>query len=156
MGMRFREFLLQEDYADFKQVVTSSFPDCTPTRTNDIVPVPTNSVVCKLAGRRIEVKYYPTYAQLPGKEVVHIQFFGRPMGAEASNKDQPYFTAQALMSGTVEGMHRFIEFARQCKARGWAITYISEGKRLDVYAKAMERAGMRPINKRDNWEAIWV
>jgi hypothetical protein len=79
----------------------------------------------------------------PNTRLVEISFTwtggGRP--GEISNKNSEFTTATTLQKGTIDGVHKFVQFATKLKEYKVNIGFFTAGKREQVYDRALKRAG---------------
>lgn len=66
-------------------------------------------------------------------------------------------TARRLQPGTMETIRKFKEFATELKKHGIGIKYRTRGRRIDLYKKVLQQAGMSgtelgPIQHASGWE----
>ncbi len=98
------------------------------------------SAECKFKNRSIELTYRPQ------DRVVGISFFFLELPPGGAS-DDVFTTGRELQPGTLEGIRKFEEFAKELKKRGIGIEYETEGsRREELYKKVLQKAGFSAIN----------
>jgi hypothetical protein len=92
---------------------------------------------CRFQNRLLEF-YYSSQTNS-----VEISFYWRASPKEVSNKNSEFTTGTQLQPGTVEAMHKLIEFARKLKEYKVNIKFFTEGRRAIIYDKALAIAGYK-------------
>ncbi len=119
--------LLEFDHKELLEIATRIFGNCDEFYTD---------VNCVFRNRDIELTYYPH------EKLVGVMFhFLEPPARFSEDPDFP--TGRELQPGTMEAIKKFGELAKELKKHNIGITYRTEGRRIDLYKKVMEKAGLR-------------
>jgi len=95
------------------------------------------NITCTFGNRYVAFSYYPH------KSLINVSFnFLEQPEHRSLTEPTGFATARELQPGTMTAIRKFEEFARELKKRGIGITYITGGRRLGLYKRVLEKAGM--------------
>jgi hypothetical protein len=116
---------------DFYKIVKNSWGSCQHHEHPD------NSVVaCDYENRHLIFNY------IPSVQTVGIAFGWNKSPQTSSKEPTTLFAAGTeLQSGTIEGMHKFVDLAKIFKLHGLKISFMTSGRREKLYDIALTRAG---------------
>ena len=125
--MNFYKLLEEMTKDDILDLATRIFGDCKKR----------HNITCQFENRYIAFSYYPSRSLIS----VAFNFLEEP---ERPSLTEPtsFTTARELQPGTMTAIRKFEEFASELKKRGVGITYITGGRRLNLYKRVMEKVGM--------------
>ncbi len=105
---------------------------------------------CKFKNREISFTYHP-HAQIVS---ISFDFLEDP---EEFGKPEAFYSARRLQAGTIEGISKVREFAKELKSHGIGIAYTTEGRRREkLYARIMKQAGFKkPDDPSGEWHWEW-
>lgn len=96
-----------------------------------------DELTCRFKNRRIEFVYDPE------EGLVEVSFFFDQDEPTGGISPDVFTTGRELQSGTMEGIQKFVEFARELRKHDIGIKYETEGRRReDLYKRVMQKAGM--------------
>ncbi len=139
--MNFKEYFTGDDLV---ALATRIFGNCDHISDDD---PDYEEVHCKFKNRDIEFVYEPE------NNLVDISFFWIEQPADPRGVEGVISQAGKVQAGTMEGIRKFEEFARELKKRGIGVSYTASGKREKIYRKVMQKAGMEIT---DPWLSAYV
>lgn len=96
-----------------------------------------DNIDCTFKNRYLEFEYFKPLNS------VYIAFMWKRQPEVLSKRNKEFDTSVQLQQGSVEGMHKFIEFAKKLKEYNVRIDFSTDGKRKVLYDKVLTSAGYK-------------